>query len=815
MVDSKQKSYEDQLSEFEGELRVHVNDEAMLQEIHSSIRSMLAGDGASENTIRNILQQQYDRGDLREESFQLVQKLIDRIVTEDVPTAIGVEQPFDNSDDLDSTAIIEAPQFDSASPGQRLQVGSVLRDRFLLQEEIASGSMGVVYKALDRRLAEADAVDPWVAIKVLTPQLSTNGTALRALQQEAAKTRYLTHPNIVRFIDLDREDDLYFMVMEWLDGRTLAQILDDTATKKIDLVTTLDIVGQVGKALQYAHKLGVVHADIKPGNVMILPDGDVKLIDFGVARIEQKQRQADSDFDPSILKAATPAYSSMQVLTGDDPVPADDVFSLACLTYRLIAGYRVFGPRNAAEAAEEGMEPQRLGELSERQWKALRKALAFSRVTRYASPQEFVEDMKADGRNDTSVEEPPITVHQDDQVVVAEVPARSSPWRYVVVLLIFVAGVAIVMEEELRNLFQSESTVSPIPSADAESTSFDIEDRAATSIPQGHVDGSKVDDVQEAESIVTDLTSGSQSGEQAPLHDEAAIQRLPDDHVEPNTVASDDIPSPADTAAAEQPTNTSDTISDGQIAERAATLIVPLAGPGEEIGDWRLTIVENEGAVMVDFVRDDYLEEELSLQLVETNFTGNQSPLASGQYSISNDGGIVLSPGQHKARLTIEMAPDPVREADREVQLSVRDARYADNEMARIKLQLLDDDQRAFENSLAANTIAFAMSQVAVRENDSVVQIDLVRYKPDQTAIDIAYTIVDVTATEGEDYFDPGSKLVSFAPGQRSARIMIPLVQDVVKESSEAFMLELQGNYDAVDSNIYRRIAVMIRDDDS
>ena len=81
----------------------------------------------------------------------------------------------------------------------------------------------------------------------------------------------------------------------------------------------------------------------------------------------------------------------MQVLAGEVPVAADDVFSLACLAYRLIAGYRVFGPRNATEAAEAGMEPQRLESLNKTQWHALKKALSYSRVARYASPSDFVD----------------------------------------------------------------------------------------------------------------------------------------------------------------------------------------------------------------------------------------------------------------------------------------------------------------------------------------------------------------------------------------------------------------------------------------
>ncbi|MDH3410470.1 MAG: serine/threonine protein kinase, partial [Gammaproteobacteria bacterium] len=147
----------------------------------------------------------------------------------------------------------------------------------MLQERVKGGSMGVVYKAMDRRLAEAGTESPWVAVKILSPKLSQNGPALRALQQEAAKGRCLVHPNIVRFIDLDRDDELYFIVMEWLEGRTLADILDSPDSGSIDTERAFKIVRQIGKALDYAHRCGIVHADVKPGNVMILPNGDAKL----------------------------------------------------------------------------------------------------------------------------------------------------------------------------------------------------------------------------------------------------------------------------------------------------------------------------------------------------------------------------------------------------------------------------------------------------------------------------------------------------------------------------------------------------------
>ncbi len=323
-----------------------------------------------------------------------------------------------NGDVFGTTTVIptEIPLLTSAD--SRAQIGSVLRDRFLLKEKVSGGSMGVVYKALDRRLAEAEADDPWVAIKVLSPQLARNGHALRALQQEAAKGRCLVHPHIVRFVDMDRDDDLYFIVMEWLEGRTLADILDSSEARAIDKDIAFRIVYQIGEALGYAHRCGIVHADVKPANIMLMLNGNAKLFDFGIARVQQ---QSERDFDPATLGALTPAYSSMQVLTGEEPVPADDVFSLGCLLYRLLAGHRVFGPRNAAEASSQGMKPQRPQGLSDAQWSALKKALSYSRVMRFSSVDQFTAALRGDIEVDEVDEAAAV-----DEVVAVEVPPRAE-----------------------------------------------------------------------------------------------------------------------------------------------------------------------------------------------------------------------------------------------------------------------------------------------------------------------------------------------------------------------------------------------------
>ena len=231
--------------------------------------------------------------------------------------------------------------------------------------------------------------------------------------------------------------------MEWLEGRTLADILDSPESRRIDHEQSFRIVRQIGKALDYAHRCGIVHADIKPGNIMMMPNGDVKLFDFGVARVQQQAEEGD--FDPGILGALTPAYSSMQVLTGEDPVPSDDVFSLACLLYRLIAGYRVFGPRNAAEAAAEGMTPQPLPGLSEEQWSAVKKALSFSRVTRFGTMAEFLRALTGDLRTTKKKFDPSFTTTLTPDLarhVEFEDGGGSIKWLFALVTLLALLGFA-------------------------------------------------------------------------------------------------------------------------------------------------------------------------------------------------------------------------------------------------------------------------------------------------------------------------------------------------------------------------------------
>ena len=229
----------------------------------------------------------------------------------------------------------------------------------------------------------------------------------------------------------------------------------------------------------------------------------------------------------------------------------------------------------------------------------------------------------------------------------------------------------------------------------------------------------------------------------------------------------------------------------------------------------RVILREDADPVVIDFIRDGDIDTALTLRLEEIGFSGNRSPWGSGQYALSNAGLLTFPPGQARARITLRAASDPRREPDQQSTLRLRLADAANSELALVNVTLEDDDQRAFENRLPVNTVAFASNQVSVSEADPAVQIDIIRFNPDNASIEVGFTVEDISATEGEDYFAPSTYSISFGPGQRSARLLIPLVQDSRAEGDEAFVVKLALDTERLPANVSPNIAVMIRDDET
>jgi hypothetical protein len=279
-------------------------------------------------------------------------------------------------------------------------VGDTLNNRFVLEECLGVGGMGTVYKALDLRKLEASDRKPHVAIKVLNVQFRGNPQSLIALQREARKAQVLAHRNIVAVYDFDRDGAVVYLTMEYLSGKPLSHLLRNKNFKGMPYGEALPIVRGMANALAYAHEHGFVHCDFKPGNVLLTDKGEVKVIDFGIARVFQRpEEESDATvFDPGTLGALTPAYASPEMIEHLEPDPRDDVYALGCIVYELLTGHHPFNRLSATQARSADLKPQRPEGLGTRPWRVLRAALSFNRQTRTPTVTRFVAEFTAQPR---------------------------------------------------------------------------------------------------------------------------------------------------------------------------------------------------------------------------------------------------------------------------------------------------------------------------------------------------------------------------------------------------------------------------------
>ncbi len=298
---------------------------------------------------------------------------------QDIPTSPCTSLPPLKSS-LTAVASTVAGQSSGQPSGERpIQVGDVLARRFALVEQVASGGIMTVYRARDL-LADRYAPDhSTVAVKIVSPALRSNVELASAVLGTAARMRTLRHAHIEQVLELHQFAEDYGIVSEWLDGETLAQKFDRSG--RLCIVELLPVLKGVVAALQHAHASGIVHGDLKPGNVFLCRDGRVKLLDFGF-------RLPAGSGDP--VNGTTGLYASCEMLEGQVPTPQDDGYSLACLLYRVLTGEWAYGCRSALEAEVAAAEPGRPIGLSGPQWAALRKGLVFRRAGRLASVQELL-----------------------------------------------------------------------------------------------------------------------------------------------------------------------------------------------------------------------------------------------------------------------------------------------------------------------------------------------------------------------------------------------------------------------------------------
>ena len=244
---------------------------------------------------------------------------------------------------------------------------------------LGRGGMGTVYKAVDETLNRE------VAIKVLNADLfETDGG--KRFRTEAVTLAKLNHPRIARVYELTRDGENLLLVMEYVPGETFEHLIAGTGALSIDRAVTL--AANVLDALQHAHQAGVVHRDLKPANVMVTPSGDVKVMDFGIARVQGSEHLTSSGY-----MMGTPAYMAPEQVRGDDVDARTDVYAMGVVLYRMVTGQLPFKADTAVAMIQKQLNdaptPSRQFRADIPDWldDVLRRALAKNPADRFQAAE--------------------------------------------------------------------------------------------------------------------------------------------------------------------------------------------------------------------------------------------------------------------------------------------------------------------------------------------------------------------------------------------------------------------------------------------
>jgi beta-lactam-binding protein with PASTA domain/predicted Ser/Thr protein kinase len=389
--------------------------------------------------------------------------------------------------------------------------GAVVDGRYRIERRIGSGGMADVYIAQDSQLGRE------VAIKLLHRRFARDQEFVERFRREASSAAGLQHPNVVSVFDRGEYDGTYYIAMEYLPGKTLKEVLREEAP--LEQLRAIDYTIQILQAAAFAHRRGVIHRDFKPHNVIVGPDGRLKVTDFGIARAGASEMTETG----SIM--GTAQYLSPEQAQGQRVGAQSDLYSIGVMLYEMLTGRVPFAGDSAVSIALKhvGEQPPRMTEfrrdIHPRLEQAVGRALLKDPAQRYASADEFIGALQEARRaivsgdnGGTSTWVPPVAPPPEER------DPRGARWPWVVLVLLLLALVAAAAIWQPWSSGTEQSTVpSVVGSSSKHATSvlkkagFEVkthkvtsEEKAGIVVAQDPRGGERVDDGTEVDLAVSD-----------------------------------------------------------------------------------------------------------------------------------------------------------------------------------------------------------------------------------------------------------------------------------------------------------------------
>ena len=501
---------------------------------------------------------------------------------------------------------------------------------------LGKGAMGIVYKALDPDINREVAVKT-VRFDLVSEDESENEEIMERFMREAQSAGKLTHPNIITIFDVGREESLTYIVMQFIQGQSLQRLI--ASGEKLPTTEVVQLYEQICSALDYAHSFGIVHRDVKPGNILLNKEGKPFIVDFGVARVDT------STLTQSGTAVGTPSYMSPEQVMGKKVDNRSDIFSLGCILFELLTGRRPFEAESITTVIYKiiNEEPPHLSEVKKGLpvgfGHIINKALAKDPKDRYQSCKELAADLHdLDQLSEKTIA---ITMAKEKPVAVKKVKKRRLGLKLgisIPAILVIIVGGAYFLHQKTGNVPVLSSLLNKLKPAE----SLLIPESGAITPETKEIEGKVTPEGKKAgePSLTTKTKTGvpqTKQGKQKPVEQKETQKSTTPPKSQPKTPIKKEV-KPKATVGEKKPTNTLVSPGNKAIMPGSVEFKVNKLRENYAKGDYRETVRLAEEVLSEEpdnvFARDyrDRAKNKLSEESLKQALTAGISSYNRGDY---------------------------------------------------------------------------------------------------------------------------------------------------------------------------------------